>query len=41
MLLTGAFAHINAVMIEWSVGKQTDRIDLLKQLKVKNMIAVN
>ena len=41
MLLTGAFAHVDAVMVEWSIHKKIvprgweDRNGLLKQLKVK------
>ena len=40
MLLTGAFAHVNAIMFDWSIHKKNvphgweDRNELLKQLKV-------
>ena len=40
MLLTGAFAHVNAIMFNWSIHKKNvphgweDRNELLKQLKV-------
>ena len=40
MLLTGAFAHVNAIMFDWSIHKKIvphgweDRNELLKQLKV-------
>ena len=43
MLLTGAFAHVDAVMVEWSIHKKIvprgweDRNGLLKQLKVKTL----
>ena len=41
MLLTGAFAHVNAVMFDWSIHKKIiprgweERNELLKQLKVR------